>query len=159
MSTIVSQITDVSIVCSAICSGANDRKHQSFASLAFVRWIPKGPVTRKMFPFGDVTMWYFTESEESAPAPSSRRRLPISDRRDSSCVCSSTTCLRRRNVSSLCSYFISCTRCTSYRSIRKILKTHFLSRFKWCFTRISQWDDIFHMQHYFALISALLSLI
>ena len=36
MSTIVSQITGVSIVCSTVCSGADQRKHQSPASLAFV---------------------------------------------------------------------------------------------------------------------------
>ena len=40
----VSQITDVSIVCSTVCSGLDQRKHQSSASLVFVReiyrWIP-----------------------------------------------------------------------------------------------------------------------
>ena len=36
MSAMASQITCVSIVCSAVCSGANQRKHQSSASLAFV---------------------------------------------------------------------------------------------------------------------------
>ena len=44
--------------------GADQKKHQSSASLAFVRGIHrwpvnsphKGPVTRKMFPFGDVIM-------------------------------------------------------------------------------------------------------
>ena len=53
----------VSIVCSAICSGADQRKHQSSASLAF-RWIHrwlvnsplKGPVSQKMFPFDDIIM-------------------------------------------------------------------------------------------------------
>ena len=35
-----SQITGVSIVCSPVCSGANQRKHQSSASLTFVRGIP-----------------------------------------------------------------------------------------------------------------------
>ena len=47
-----------------IYSGADQRKHQSSASLAFVRGIHrwpvnsphKGPVTRKMFPFDDVIM-------------------------------------------------------------------------------------------------------
>ena len=34
-----SQITGVSIVCSAVCSGANQRKHQSSVSLVFVRGI------------------------------------------------------------------------------------------------------------------------
>ena len=55
----VSQITGVSIVCSIVNSGGDQRKHQSSASLAFVwgiqRWPgDKRPVTRKMFLFGDV---------------------------------------------------------------------------------------------------------
>ena len=37
MSAMVSQITGVSIACSVVYSGANQRKHQSSASLAFVR--------------------------------------------------------------------------------------------------------------------------
>ena len=49
---------------STVCSGANQRKHQSPASLAFVRgihrWLMNSPhkmtVTRKMFPFDDVIM-------------------------------------------------------------------------------------------------------
>ena len=68
MSAIASQITGVSIVYSTVCSGADQRKHQSSASLAFVRGIHrwpvdsphKGPVTRKIFPFDDVIMlWIF----------------------------------------------------------------------------------------------------
>ena len=62
MSMIVSQITSVSIVCSTVYSGTDRRKHQSSASLAFVRgihWWPvdsphKGKVRRKMFPLDDV---------------------------------------------------------------------------------------------------------
>ena len=58
------QITGVWIVYKAVCSGADQRKHQSSASLAYVRGIhrwqvnspDKGPVTRKMFPFDDVIM-------------------------------------------------------------------------------------------------------
>ena len=43
--------------------GADQRKHQNSASLAFVHrravnYPHKGPVTRKMFPFGDVIMGY-----------------------------------------------------------------------------------------------------
>ena len=61
MSTMASQITSVY---SAVYSGADQRKHQSSASLAFVRGIHrspvnsphKGPVTRKMSPFDDVIM-------------------------------------------------------------------------------------------------------
>ena len=64
MSTISSQITGVAIVYSIVGSGADQRIHQSSASLVFVRgvhrWLVnsphKGPVTRKMFPFDDVIM-------------------------------------------------------------------------------------------------------
>ena len=64
MGSIVSQITNLTIVYSDVYSGADQRKHQSSASLAFVRGIRrgpvnsphKGPVTRKMFPFDDVIM-------------------------------------------------------------------------------------------------------
>ena len=44
MSAMASQITGVSIVCSTVCSGAGQRKHQSSASLAFVRGIHRWPV-------------------------------------------------------------------------------------------------------------------
>ena len=55
---------DVMIVYSIVYSGADQRKHQSSASLAFVRGIHrwpvnsplKGPVTREMFPFDGVIM-------------------------------------------------------------------------------------------------------
>ena len=40
MSTVSSKITGVTIVYSTVCSGADQRKHQSYASLAFVRGIP-----------------------------------------------------------------------------------------------------------------------
>ena len=57
MRAMASQITGVSIVCSIVCSGADQRKHQSPTSLAFVRGIHrqpvdpphKGPVKRKCF--------------------------------------------------------------------------------------------------------------
>ena len=45
MSTIASQITGVSIVYSTVCSGENQRKHQSRASLVFVRGIHRWQVT------------------------------------------------------------------------------------------------------------------
>ena len=56
----------VTIVYWTVYSGADQRKHQSSASLAFVRGIHlwpvysphKGPVTPKMFPFDDVIMVY-----------------------------------------------------------------------------------------------------
>ena len=37
MDAMASQITGVSVVCSAVCPGVDQRKHQSCASLAFVR--------------------------------------------------------------------------------------------------------------------------
>ena len=62
ISTMASQITSLPIVYLTVYSGGEQRKHQSSASLAFVRgihWWPvnsshKGPITRKMFPFDDV---------------------------------------------------------------------------------------------------------
>ena len=59
-----SQITRLTIVYSTVYPGADQRKHQSSASLAFVRGIHrwpvnyphKGPVTQKMSPFHDVIM-------------------------------------------------------------------------------------------------------
>ena len=62
MSAMASQITSLTIVYSTVYSGADQRKHQSSSSLAFVRGIHrwpvssphKGPVTRKMFAFDDV---------------------------------------------------------------------------------------------------------
>ena len=64
MGAIASQITSITIVYSAVYSDADQRKHQSSASLAFVQGIHrwpvnsphKGLVTRKMFPFDDVIM-------------------------------------------------------------------------------------------------------
>ena len=61
---IPSQITSLNIVYSTVYSVADQRKHQSATSLAFVRGIHqrpvnsphKWPVTRKMSPFDDVIM-------------------------------------------------------------------------------------------------------
>ena len=62
--TVTSLWARIAIVYSTVYSGADQRKHQSSASLAFVRGIHrrpvnfphKWPVTRKMFPFDDVIM-------------------------------------------------------------------------------------------------------
>ena len=75
MGAIASQITSLTIVCSTVYSGADQREHQSSPSLAFVRRIHrwpvnsphKWPVKRKMFPFDDVIVrchnlkWYHFE--------------------------------------------------------------------------------------------------
>ena len=71
MDNMASQITSLTIVYSTVYPGADQRKHQSSASLAFVRRIQrwpvnsphKWPVTQKMFSFDDVIMctkiwWY-----------------------------------------------------------------------------------------------------
>ena len=64
MGAISSQITSLTIVYSTVYLDADQRKHQSSASLAFVRGIQrwpvnsphKWPVMRKIFPFDDVIM-------------------------------------------------------------------------------------------------------
>ena len=66
MGAVASQITSLTSVYSIYYSGADQRKHHSSASLAFVRGIHRGPVnsphkwpvTRKMFPFDDVIMQF-----------------------------------------------------------------------------------------------------
>ena len=66
MSTMASQIASLMIVDSTVYSGADQRKHQSSASVAFVRGIHrwpvnsphKWPVTRKMFPLDDIIMLF-----------------------------------------------------------------------------------------------------
>ena len=64
MGTVASQITSRTIVYTTVYSDADQSKHQSSASLAFVWGIHRGPVnsplkwpvTRKMLPFDDVIM-------------------------------------------------------------------------------------------------------
>ena len=64
MSANASQITDFSIVYSTVCSGADQRKHQSSALLVFEKGLHPWPVNAphtdpvilKMFPFDDVSV-------------------------------------------------------------------------------------------------------
>ena len=71
MSAMASQITSLTIVYSAVYAGADQSKHQSSASLAFVWGIHRGPVnsphkwpvTWKMFPFDDVIMMHLYTNE------------------------------------------------------------------------------------------------
>ena len=56
MGAMASPITSLTIVYSAVYSGADQRKHQSSASLAPVNSPHKWPVMQKMFPFDDVFM-------------------------------------------------------------------------------------------------------
>ena len=65
--TMASHIISLTIVYSTVYSGADQRKHQRSASLAFICGIHlgpvnsphKGPVTRKMLPFHDVIMFFW----------------------------------------------------------------------------------------------------
>ena len=69
MTTMASQITSLTIVYSKIYSDADQRKHQSSASLDFVwgihrdRWIPrtKAQLRRKCFHFLDEKLWFFID--------------------------------------------------------------------------------------------------
>ena len=82
MGTVASQITSLTVVYSTVYSDADQRKHQSSASLAFVWGIHRGPVnsphkwpvTRKMFPFDDVIMIYLRHMSQ---APISILKWPI----------------------------------------------------------------------------------
>ena len=79
MGMIASQITSIKIVYSTVYSNADQRKHQSSTSLSFVWGIHRGPVnsphkwpvTRKMFPFGDVIMFWCKKywGHNSGPFP------------------------------------------------------------------------------------------
>ena len=70
MSAILSQIASLAIVCPTVYSGADQRKHQRSASLAFVRGIHrwavnsphKRPVMQNMFPFDNVIMVYWSRT-------------------------------------------------------------------------------------------------
>ena len=84
MGAIASQITSLTIVYSVVYSDAYQRKHQSAASLAFVRGIHrrtvnsphKWPATRKMFAFGYVIMQLpFRCLHKPKSGPPHRRRV------------------------------------------------------------------------------------
>ena len=73
MGAMASQIVSSLLLTHPFIQGADQRKHQSSASLAFVRGIHrwpmnsphKWPVTRKMFPFDDVIMTVYISSRKT----------------------------------------------------------------------------------------------
>ena len=83
MGPMASQITSLTIVCSSVYSGADQRKHKSSASLAFVRGIHRGPgisphkgsVTRKMFRFDDVIMFKVNPCYQKGPRGAMIQRI------------------------------------------------------------------------------------
>ena len=86
MNAMASQITSLTIVYSTVYSVADQRKHQSPASLAFVRGIHrwpvhsphKGPVTRKMLPFDDVIVTIKKTSWNGGAEAVLQNRHPVS---------------------------------------------------------------------------------
>ena len=84
MGAMASQIT--SLAYSIVCIGGDQRKHQSSASLAFVRGIHrwpvnsprKWPVTRKIFPFDDGIIILVSINSDLLPAPKKFNGLHIS---------------------------------------------------------------------------------
>ena len=91
MGTMASQIASLTIIYSTVYSGADQRKHQSSASLAFVRGIHRSPhkwlITRKKFPFHDVIM-------DRSKVVSNRDN----DRAPKHLVAMKRTCTRRYNT-------------------------------------------------------------
>ena len=85
MGTEASQITSLTIVYTTVYSDADQSKHQTSASLAFVRGIHrgpvnsphKGPVTRKMFPFDDVIMTHAAMWSAIHPVARKYQMVPI----------------------------------------------------------------------------------
>ena len=84
-----SQITSLTIVYSTVYSGADQRKHQSSTSLAFVRGIHrwsvnsphKWPVTRKLFSFDDVIMSHYLRTAYNIgyPPPETHLQCKLHD--------------------------------------------------------------------------------
>ena len=98
MNAMASQITSVSIVCSIVGWGADQRKRQSSASLAFVRGIHRRPVnsnTENVFLFDDVIMiaeWRFPSSScffsgRGTPVMKNRFAAPVNTGSRYTCGC------------------------------------------------------------------------
>ena len=65
MSAMASQITGIMIVYSTVCSGVDQRKHQSSASLAFVRGIHQCPVNSPNSGADNVSIWWHHHGENA----------------------------------------------------------------------------------------------
>ena len=115
MSAMASQITCVSIVCSIVCSGADQTKHQSTASLACVRGIHrwpldsphKVPVKRKLFPFDDVIMIW--SGHGSVSIIQSQSIILTSDNEHDAISCNKPTAIKT-NKKTKCHLLVLCPR-------------------------------------------------
>ena len=58
MSAVASQITSIMIVYATVCSGTDQRKHQSSASLAFVQGIHREYPTQRASNAENVSIWW-----------------------------------------------------------------------------------------------------
>ena len=78
MGTIASHLTSLTIVYSAVYSGADQRKHQNSTSMAYERgnhrWpvIPRTKGNAEMLPFDDVIMWQTNSNKANI-----KRQKPI----------------------------------------------------------------------------------
>ena len=70
MGAMASQITSHTSVYSSVYSGADQRKHQSSASLAFVPARTKGQQRKKKFPFDDFIMMCTEDNQNIESAKS-----------------------------------------------------------------------------------------
>ena len=150
MSAMASQITSLTIVYLSLYPGADQRKHQSSASLPFVggihRWPVnsphQGPVTRKIFPFDDVIMkeeetvvlWCLTifmcgcgkqvikqyAIMTSSNGSFSRVTVPLSKKSTGHRWNSLT---KRSNADIWCFFVVSVTRVMNWRSIDRWFET------------------------------------
>ena len=101
MGAIASQITSLTIVYSTVYSDADQRKHQSSASLAFVWGIHRGPVnsphkwpvTRRMFPFDDaIVSMHRISANRSSHSPVVLRYSVYSQTQQNNCAGTGRPC-------------------------------------------------------------------
>ena len=148
MGSIASQITNLTIVYSFVYSDADQRKHQSSASLAFVRGMHrgpvnsphKGPVTRKMFPFDDVII-IATEVDVKNRAKSSTKSTQ-------SWYCKSKqSAIYRVNISWIKCSCITCLMCSHLYVCDSIRckSTHSTTRYKHMCCIVKFFNSPFHL--------------
>ena len=109
MGAIVSEIISLTIVYSNVYSDEDQRKHQSSASLAFVRGIHRSPVnsphkwsvTRKMFPFDDVIMFMglrLSLRQSSTPVLMRHRQSSTSNMVLKQSICETFYCCKKCSI-------------------------------------------------------------